>query len=520
MDVTTSAPRGAGPRGASASAPALKVQGLSKTFPGGKGLRDVDIEIAPGTVRALLGQNGCGKSTLIKVLAGVYQPDAGATAEVLGNELSLGSSRGAREAGLRFIHQDLGLISTLDVTDNLSLGSSYANTGWLSDSRERRRAQRLLDRYGIEIDVRQRLDRLSPAEQTLVAIARALGDDDSSAPRLIVLDEPTAALQSAEVALLFGLIERLKAEGNTVMYVSHRLDEVFAIADDVTVLRDGAVVANRPVAQLDHDSLVELILGRTVEGIEPGQVHRDAPIVLEARDLCGATVETADLTLGRGEIVGITGLLGSGYEDLLFLLAGAKPRERGTIELDGQLVEIADPHAAVSHGIAFAPADRKRLSSIQGWSLRENITLPRVPTGAGRWLGGRAEHRDVKPWLELVRVRHSANSLLSTLSGGNQQRVVLARWLRIDAKVLLLQEPTSGVDTGAKHDIYVALREAAAGGAAVLFSSSDPEELAAVADRVIVMSDGAVTTELSGGSLTVDNLIRASLAVAPQGERA
>lgn len=504
-------------QGRAPGAAALEIEGLSKTFPGGKGLRNVSLSIARGSVHALLGQNGCGKSTLIKILAGVYQPDPGSRARVASRDIELGSAKQSREAGLRFIHQDLGLIPSLDVTDNLALGVGYSARGWLSDSTEHRKAQALLDRYGIDIDARERLDRLSAAQQSLVAIARALGDDDASGPRLIVLDEPTAALQSTEVELLFSLIEALKREGNSILYVTHRLDEVFAIGDRATVLRDGELIANREVAELDHDSLVHLIVGRAVEGIEPGSPHLDRPVVLEASDISGASVAHADITLHRGEIVGLAGLLGSGYEDLPFLLFGAIERESGRILLEGEPVEIRDPRDAIAAGIAFAPADRKRLSSIQGWSLRENITLPSLTSGTAGWLSERREDAEVVPWLELMRVSFSSRTLLSTLSGGNQQRVVLARWLRAKARVMLLQEPTNGVDSGAKHAIYVALREAAANGTTVLFSSSDAEELVAIADRVIVMNDGRIGAELAGPSLTIDNLLQATMVGANTG---
>jgi ribose transport system ATP-binding protein len=499
------------------SSVALEIAHLSKTFAGGKGIRDVDLTLRRGSAHALLGQNGSGKSTLIKVLAGVYQPDGPTTAEANGKTVQLGSSRDSHEAGIRFIHQDLGLIPSLDVTDNLALGSGYTGSFWLSTGREHRRAQEVLDRFGIEVDASTRVDRLTVAQQTLVAIARALSDGYADGPRVIVLDEPTAALQGAEVAMLFELLDALKRAGNAILYVTHRLTEVFEVCDEVTVLRDGKVVANSAVADIDHDSLVTMIVGDSVAGLEPAAPRSDAPVTLEARAVAGATVTRADVTLHEGEIVGLAGLLGSGYEDLLFLLSGGKKRDGGELSLSGTRIDVRNPQDAIRAGIAFAPADRKRLSSIQQWSLRENITLPRITPSWGGWLSERAEGRDAARWLDRVRVRIADSALLSTLSGGNQQRVVLARWLRVDAKVLLLQEPTSGVDTGAKHDIYLALREAAARGASVFFSSSDTEELAAVADRVIVMRSGVVAEELTGAAMTTDTILRACLGTSESG---
>jgi ribose transport system ATP-binding protein len=506
---------------------ALQIASLSKSFPGGKGLKGVALDLAPGSVHALLGQNGSGKSTLIKILAGVYQPDPGARARVGGIELELGSARSARDAGIRFIHQDLGLIPELDVAENLALGADYSSRVWLSDRRERRAAGALLERYGIGIDPGATLSTLSPAQQTLVAIARALGDDGgkggagsgADSRRVIVLDEPTAALQSAEVAHLFALIGTLKREGNAILYVTHRLEEIFAIADEVTVLRDGAVVATRPVEGLDHDSLVELIVGRRLEQTVTRRAPVDASVALEARGITGGIVDGVDLEVRHGEVVGLAGLLGSGYEQLLFLLAGGEARTSGDVLIDGRAVPGGDPAAAIAAGIAFAPADRKRLSAIQSWSLRENVTLPALRAGTAGWLSDRREAVDARGWLARVEVEHPARALLSTLSGGNQQRVVIARWLRTGAAAILLQEPTNGVDSGAKQAIYACLREAADLGTAVLFSSSDAEELVAVCDRVIVLNGGRIGSVLSGDALTVDTLLRACLA-APELKRA
>jgi len=490
---------------------ALSLIAVTKQFPGGRGLDSVDLHVAPGSVHALLGQNGSGKSTLIKVLAGVYQADRIGLATCHGTELDLGLPTAARDAGIRFIHQDLGLIPDLDVTANLGLGRNFTAKWWLSDHVEHRRSQALLESLGIKIDPRSRLGDLSPARQSMVAIARAMSDDHEG-PRLMVLDEPTAALPKAEVDHLFELIERLRDEGATVIYVTHRLEEVFRIADDVTVLRDGKNVVTRSVDGLDHDSLVELIIGRPPEAF---YAHADArpsgKVRFMARGFRGATVKSFDVSVHAGEVLGIAGLVGSGHEEVLQLMAGGVPCDAGSVEVDGAQVPLSGPSAAIRAGIAFAPADRKRFSAIPAWSLRENITLPALMPSAGFWLGERSESEQVRPWLKRMQVVHEPESLFSTLSGGNQQRVVLARWMRAGAKVLLLQEPTNGVDTGAKHAIYEALSDAASGGAAIVMSSSDYEELASVCDRVIVLVEGQIFTELTGHRLTVDNIMTACL---------
>ncbi|MBN9155781.1 MAG: sugar ABC transporter ATP-binding protein [Microbacterium sp.] len=495
---------------ASAAAAALEIRSLSKTFPGGRGLIEADLVIQPGTVHALLGQNGSGKSTLIKVLAGVYQPDPGATASVHGESFDLGSAAAADAHGIRFIHQDLGLVSSLDVTDNLRLGRRYASRWWLSDRKERRIARDLLQGFGVDVDTSVSVGELSQARQTMVAIARALSDGDRPG-RLIVLDEPTASLQREEVRYLFELIERLRDSGNSILYVTHRLEEVFEIADDVTVLRDGRNVVSRPVAGLDHDSLVELIIGRPLEAFYPDSPAPSSQVVLRVQDLSGPTVHDVSFDVHQGEILGIAGLLGSGYEELLFLMAGGEPRDTGTIELHGRPIPSGDPGAAIRAGLAFAPADRKRLSAIPAWSLRENLTLPALAPLRNLWLSDRSENRDAAAWLDRVQVRFPPSTLFSLLSGGNQQRVVLARWLRTGASVMLLQEPTNGVDTGAKHAIYSAIEETLASGTAVVISSSDAEELCAICDRVIVMNGGRIGVLLEGAGLTVERLLVACM---------
>lgn len=490
--------------------PAIAIRSLSKTFSGGRGLKDVDLTVRRGTVHALLGQNGSGKSTLIKILAGVYQPDPGAEATCAGAPLRLGSGTAARACGIRFIHQDLGLIADLDVTDNLALGAEYSARWWLSDRRERSRARALLSGLGIDVDPAEQLGSLPQASQSMVAIARALGDDDGSG-RLIVLDEPTAALQAEEVAHLFTLINTLRAAGNTILYVTHRLEEVFEIADDVTVLRDGRRVATEPVSNLDHDSLVELIIVRSVEAFYPEPPAPGTDTLLAVEGVSGMTVHDVSFQLRRGEIVGLAGLLGSGYEELLFLIAGGQRRESGTVTVAGVPVPPGDPQAAIAAGIAFAPADRKKLSAIPSWSLRENITLPLLRPVRNLWMSDRAEGLEAQTWLDKVHVDFSADALFSTLSGGNQQRVVIAKWLRTQSGVILLQEPTNGVDTGAKQSIYAALGAAARSGTSVLISSSDAEELCAICDRVIVLNGGSIGSVLEGQSLTVDRLLTACM---------
>jgi ribose transport system ATP-binding protein len=491
----------------------LSLRGVSKVFAGQWALKSVDLDLRPGEIHALLGKNGSGKSTLIKILAGFHHPETGSEAFVRGAPLSLGSARYAHEAGLRFIHQDLGLADTLDVVDNLALGASYGGRGWLSDRHERRRARRILAEHGLDVDVTQPVETLTAAQKSMLSIVRAVHDTPDGSG-LLVLDEPTASLPEREVEHLFALLANVRAKGITILYVTHRLPEVFQISDRVSVLRDGERVISRATAGLDHDSLAELIVGHAIARRE-----RPAPTKLSAsgrslvvKGLQGSLVHDVSFDLGQGEILGLTGLIGSGFEATLALIFGAAVPTAGEVLVDDRVVRLGRPAAAIASGIGYVPPDRKRLSAIQTWTLRENLTLTDVPTlGATPLLDGRADKRDAVDWLTRLHVDTTdSDRLLSSLSGGNQQRVVLGKWMRRRSRVLLLDEPTIGVDVGAKDRIYALLREAAAAGTSIVMASSDLQELEAVCGRVLVLRDGRIAAELEGKEITADRMFAES----------
>ena len=493
---------------------ALAVEGLSKTFAGQRALDGLDLEVAAGEVHALLGQNGSGKSTLIKILAGFHKPDPGSSARVGGTPFALGSAEAARDAGIRFIHQDLGVIEAHDSVDNVALTAGYEGRWWISNRRERCAVREFFAQYGVEVDVSAPLHALSPARRTMVAILRALRGGIGEGT-LLVLDEPTVSLGAHDVDLLFALVRELRERGGTIVYVTHRLGEVFAIADRVSVLRDGRRVTTKPVAVLDHDRLAELIVGSPLSSFYPEIPPVRKDVVLTVRDLCADGVNGLSFDLHRAEVLGVTGLVGSGFQELLPTIFGAREAYGGSVSVAAGEVTPLTPARAIAAGIAFAPADRKRLAAVPVWTLRENVTLPALQAaGPARWLSARAERADAEPWLHRLAVRPAATEVLfSSLSGGNQQRVVLARWLRCGASVFLLDEPANGVDVGAKHGLYEALAEAANGGAGLVVASSDAEELCAICDRVLVMREGKIAAELHGERLTVDNLLAASLDV-------
>ena len=493
----------------SSRTPRLAVEGLDKTFPGQRALDGASLTVEAGEVHALLGQNGSGKSTLIKILAGYHQPDPGATAAKDGEPFELGSAAAAHAAGIRFIHQDLALIPELSVTDNLALGGGYRSRGWISDRKETAAAQELLDEWGVRVDARAPLGSLGQADRTMIAIVRAVRDGvDGSG--MLVLDEPTAALPRHEVDYVFTLVRQLRDRGTSVLYVTHRLSEVFQLANTVTVLRDGKVTGSRPVAGMDHDALVAMIIGRSIGNIYPEIPQPLDQPVLTIEGIRGGSVDSLSLQLREREIVGVAGLTGSGREAVTDLLFGTRPREAGTVSVSGRAVRAGHPKDAIAKGMALLPADRKGVGSIQSLTVRENVTLPAISSRWG-WLSDRAERRDVGGWLQRLGVTAGPDRALSTLSGGNQQRALITRWLRCKAKVFLMDEPTQGVDIQAKVAIYESIRDAANEGAGVLVVSTDNDELAAICDRVIVMRDGAEAVSLAGARLTSEAIVEHSM---------
>lgn len=487
---------------------ALELRNVCKVFQGQWALDRVDLELRSGEVHALLGPNGSGKSTLIKILAGYHEAEPGAEARLFGEPFSLGSHN--TEHPIRFIHQDLGLVSELDVVDNLALGAGYARRWWLSTRTERKHAVAKLAATGISVDVSQPVGSLSQAMQTMLAVVRAV-ESGLGRHGLLVLDEPTASLPPHEVNVLFELVRELQRQGGTILYVTHRLAEVFEIADRVTVLRDGKRVATTDVERLDHDSLVELIVGRELLAMsnEDNPPVDQAQVRLDVRGLAGAGVSSFNLTACKGEIIGISGLVGSGYEDVLRLIFDGSERHDGAVTVDGHALSACGPNESIAAGLAYASSDRKRLSAITAWTVRENVTLPLIRTrGALRWLSDRHEARDARMWIERLNVTPTdPQKPFAALSGGNQQKVVLARWLRCGAGVFLLEEPTNGVDIGAKRAIYEALRQVAADGATVVLTSQDVEELTGVCDRVVVLRNGRVGAVLSGLQLTAERIV-------------
>jgi ribose transport system ATP-binding protein len=498
------------------STPVLTVRGLSKTFVSTRALSDVDFDLRAGEIHALIGQNGCGKSTLIKVLAGFHQPDPGAEIRLAGEEVDLSRTADSHDAGFRFVHQDLGLVGTLSTVENLMLGRELttARGGRIRWDAERRDAERRMDDLGYQFDVLRPVAELGAAERTGVAIARALWDWKTA--RVLVVDEPTASLPREEVAILFAALERVRRAGLGVIYVSHRLDEIFAIGDRVTVLKDGVRVGTWNVADIDQDDLVRSMIGG--EQLRPPHdrlTQPSADVALRVSGLCGTVVDNVDLEARRGEVVGIAGLTGSGREEILPLIFGTASRA-GDVRLNDRPVP-AHPRGAMRAGLALVPADRRGQGAVLGMTLRENCSLTDLRPFSTRlgYLSRTRENREAEEWIGRLDVRPArSDTIFALLSGGNQQKVVLAKWLRRRPKVLLLDEPSQGVDVGAKAVIHALARQVARDRATVVIASSDDAELCDTCDRVLVMRDGRIVAEVEGARLTTEELGRLQLGVA------
>ncbi len=488
----------------------LKIDRLSKTFPGQAALIEVDLEIDAGEVHALVGQNGSGKSTLIKVLAGYHQPDPGATASIADHPLTLGDAHAAAAAGIRFVHQDLGLVGSISTIENLALTAGYrtGRGGRILWKEEVGRAREAMATLGLDdLDVKAPVDSLSAAQKTGVAIARALMGWDGST-RLLVLDEPTATLPGQDVARLFEVIRRLKSTGVSILYVSHHLDEVFALADRVTILRDARRVATVPVGDLDHSGLIELIVGHQIEESTASVMSRSTDPLLDVVGLAGGNVESLDLHVQPGEIVGLAGITGSGREHALALISGQIPRTDGEVKVGERSVASSAPAEALKSGIAFVTSDRAIRGTVGPMSVRENLTLCDLsPYVIGHRLRHTPEKADTRTWIGRLSIKTSSSEAgIGSLSGGNQQKVMFSKALRLAPRVLLLDEPTQGIDVGAKDQIHSLVDEAAANGVAVVVASTDTDELVRLCHRVVVLVEGRVAAELTGSQITAKSI--------------
>jgi ribose transport system ATP-binding protein len=485
---------------------AVRFEHITKRFPGVQALSDVSLTVTAGSCHALCGENGAGKSTLGKILAGVYSPDDGRV--VIGDQdVRFDGPRDALRAGVGMVHQELAFCDNLTVGENLCLGALPSRAGFVDRRARDERARAMLAEIGAEIDVTRQLGKLPLAQQQVVQIAVAVGNG----ARIIVFDEPTSSLSQVEAERLYRLIDRLKARGVTCIYVSHRMPEVYRLCDTISVLRDGRHVATRAATDLPEADLVQLMIGRPLAEYLPQ--HHDAGSrqeLLRVERLSGNRFEDVSFSLHAGEVVGLAGLVGAGRSDLAAALFGVEPATSGRIVVRGREERIAAPSDAIRLEIGLVPEDRKRQGLVQSESGRRNTSLP-VLDRLSRfgWLDQSEERRVVNEYFQMLRVRTpDVDAPVAGLSGGNQQKVVLARWLAARSKILILDEPTRGVDVGAKAEIHALIADLARQGAGVLLISSELPELLSLSTRILVLRAGRLVGEVAVAGATQDGLLR------------
>ena len=487
--------------------PAIRFEQISKRFPGVQALSGVSLDIAAGACHALCGENGAGKSTLGKILAGLQAPDEGRL-HVFGRAVHFSSPHDAIAAGIAMVHQELAFCDNMSVAENLCLGSIPHRRGLVDFAEMERRATALLAETGTVLDVRGRLGELSIGNRQMVQIAAAVG----GGARIIVFDEPTSSLSQVEADRLYALVERLTQRGVTCIYVSHRMPEIFALCDAVSVLRDGGHVATRPIAGLTESELVEMMIGRKLAEYVPSPHPAErGDELLRAERLCAPGHFTdISISLRAGEVVGLAGLMGAGRSEIACALFGLEPLSSGEIFLRGSPVRIGDPQQAIRFGIGLVPEDRKRQGLVLSESTMHNTSLPTLRRLARfSWIWRQRERSQTQALFDRLRVRAPGlDAVVAGLSGGNQQKVVLAKWLAARPQVLILDEPTRGVDVGATADLHALCGELAAQGTAILVISSELPEILRLSERILVLREGRLVGEVMRDEATQDGLLR------------
>jgi len=496
----------------------LKANNISKTFAGIKALDGVDLEIYQGQVNAIVGENGAGKSTLMKVLTGVHREYDG---QIIldGHHIAFAGPKEAQNNGIAIIHQELNLIPYLSVAENVFLGREFVNRLGLIDTRKTvAETKTLLKKLDFDINPRIQVSRLRIGQQQIVEIAHAL----SLEARIVIMDEPTSAISEHEIKILFELIRSLKAQGVTIVYITHKLDELFQIADSVTVLRDGKLVGSRSIEDLTHDDIVRMMVGRDVKDFFVKADVAQSEEILSARDMClthprrrdDYVVDHVSFNIKAGEVLGLFGLMGAGRTELLETLFGLHPKESsGELFLDGRPVEVNSPVNAIKSGIGFITEDRKHEGLVLQMSVASSISLASLErTERFGFLNTGLENRLAQNYVERLKIKTpSVQQVVENLSGGNQQKVIIAKWLATNPRILLLDEPTRGIDINAKNEIYRLISELARAGLAILLVSSELPEIMAIADRIIVLSEGKKTAEFPRSQATEELIMKAAI---------
>lgn len=500
------------------TSPVLSLRGISKSFPGVRALNGVQLDLFPGQVTALIGENGAGKSTIVKILTGIYQPDEGSIA-IDGRPVQFPTAQAAGDAGVTAIHQETVLFDELTVAENIFIGHApRTRLGLIDWAAMEAEARRLLTSIGADLDPKVRLRDLGIASKHLVAIARALSID----ARVVIMDEPTAALSHKEIHELYELVETLKAQGKAILFISHKFDEIFRIADRWTVFRDGQFIAEGRIADVTEGQLVQMMVGRSVDQIYPKRPARIGNPVLTVSGYCHPTeFEDIGFTLHEGEILGFYGLVGAGRSEVMQALFGITKPSKGACRIGNDIRVIRSTAQAVEAGIVYVPEDRGKQGAVKGLPIFQNVTLPSLSrTSKGGFLRLSEEFRLARDYTQRLDLRAaSLDQDVGLLSGGNQQKVVIAKWLATRPRVIILDEPTKGIDIGSKAAVHDFMSELAAQGLAVIMVSSEIPEVLGMSDRVIVMREGRIAAEFAGDAMTPENLVRAAVGI-EEGEAA
>ena len=484
----------------------LTLKNITKEFPGVKALDDVTINIERGTIHGLVGENGAGKSTLIKVLAGIYQPNKG---EIIldGKPCRFNSPIEARRAGISVVHQEIKLAEPLSVAENMFLGNVQLKNGLVDWKGMRRRAREIVEDLGMDIDINAQVSSLTVAKKQIVEIMHAINNNS----RILIMDEPSAVLTDRELEVMFRIVKQLRDEGITIIYISHRMDELKRITDRITVMRDGQYVATLETPTAEISEVIRLMVGRTIyeEPKTKSMCPPDAPVVLEAEHLNSLDVKDVSFKLRKGEILGFAGLVGAGRTETMRLICGADPMDSGTIRINGKDVKIRSPKDAVRYGIGYLSEDRKRYGLCLNLSVADNTVLPSLEQiFKGPFVHDKKAQRLAQEHAEQIRTKTpSVRARVGSLSGGNQQKVVISKWILRDCDVLIFDEPTRGIDVGAKSEIYKLMTQLAEEGKSIIMISSDMPELLRLSDRVIVMCEGHVTGELDISEATQETIM-------------
>ncbi len=484
----------------------LEMRDIVKTFPGVRALDGMSIRVRPGTVHALVGENGAGKSTLMKILSGEYAIDSGCIFYD-GHELHTQNAADALNAGISMIHQELSPVADMTIAENVYLGREpMRGGGWMVDfPKMYRDTEQLFEKIGVKYNPRSRMGTLSVAGMQLVEIAKAISRDAS----LIIMDEPTSAITETEVELLFKQINELRTNGVAIIYITHKMDEIFTIADDITIMRDGAFIASGPASDFDGQKLISLMVGRTITEIFPKITVPLGEEVLRVEELCGPGFRDVSFSVRAGEIVGLAGLVGAGRTEVARTLFGLAPAYSGKIFIDGEEVSIRKVRDSIRRGVAMISEDRKQEGLILQRSVKENTSLAYLKDfTSGPMIDGKSERRKVNEMIDLLQVKTSTmNTHVGTLSGGNQQKVVIAKWILGNVKVLILDEPTRGIDVGSKSEIHRLMGQLAEQGLAIVMISSELPEVLGMSDRIVVMHEGAMKGILSREEATQESIM-------------